>query len=149
MSSVRVQPIIMTEYQTDPTRNMYNNLIRYQCSPSLNACYICNLDRNQLRYYSYITRVDLLVKMSAWYCFVLMWWISIWPGWTLSLNQWYLIPICLVREDISGPLPLAKFCAPMLSSQALETWDTCCRSYLIFSANYVTKFRANTNSLIH
>ena len=54
-------------------------------------------------------RVKPFVKISACCCFVSIWQMSMLLSWVLDLNQWYLIPICFVREVIKEPLLLAKF----------------------------------------
>ena len=88
------------------------------------------------------------VKISALCCFVSIRRMSMLSGWILDLNQWYLMPICFVRDVISGPLLFARFWVPTLSSQAFDTWDTLLRFMFILSPNSNNNLLADTNSRI-
>ena len=95
---------------------------------------------------SYIVRP--FVNRSAFYYFILIRLISISFGCTLDLNQWYLIPICLVCDDIKGLLLLTRFWVPILYSYAFDTDPVPLRSKSVFSFNSSTRFLADTSSLI-
>ena len=56
--------------------------------------------------------------------------------------------MCFVLEDINGPFPVAKFWAPILSSQAVATFDTPFKSKCICALSSITSRRVKTNSLI-
>ena len=90
-----------------------------------------------------------LVNKSALCSIVPILLISISLVYMLYRNQWYVIPMCLVLDNMRGPLLLARFCVPILSSHALETDPTPFKSRLVFFRSSRTRFLADTSSLIH
>ena len=92
--------------------NMTTNVLRLKqiCYYPITFCLTCS-NRNL---------VNPLVKWFAHWFVVLIRWNSICPGFIIEQNQWYFILMCLVRAVIKGPLLLARFWVPVLSSQALK-----------------------------
>ena len=88
------------------------------------------------------------MNRSALCSLVRMRWTSISPDLIMDRNQWYLTEICLVRAVIRGPLLLARFWVPVLSSQDFETRDMLSMLSFIRVHNSLTNRRAETRSLI-